>query len=79
MKFDRGAYTLEDWALAAGIVLFVLLAAGSGFAGRGFGGLLWAALAAVCAFFLGARAERRKLAKVMPTPPTLASPPAGAQ
>jgi len=79
MKLDWGEYEWQDWALGAGVVVFVLFAAGSGFAGRGFGGLLWAALAAVCAYFYGARAERRKLTRAAPTQPAITSPPAGAQ
>jgi hypothetical protein len=55
-------YAWQDWALAAGIVVFALLAGFEATAiGNGFtGAIVGAALAAVCAYLFGTRAPIRR-------------------
>ena len=49
-------YEWQDWALGTGIAIFLALTV----LAWNFGGIVFAGLAAVCAYFYGARRPRRK-------------------
>ena len=64
----------QDWALGAGVVIFVLEALFAAIAGNNIG-FLYAVIALVCVYYIGVRAQRRRKAKAAATQADKASPP----